>query len=566
MATKKAPRKSAPSKPSARAKSAAKASAPKKKGVAPAKKAAAKKPMPAKIAAKVRSPAPKPRTKSDPAPKAKVPVTAKIAAKPKARAKPAAVPGVRAAPKPAAKLPGKMPKKSGTPAARTRNILVPPPDVLEDLVARAKAAGATSAEALLMEQASLSVSYRLGKREDLTRAEGRDVGLRVFIGKQQAMVSSSDASSETLAALVERAMAMARTAPDDPYCGLADRDMLATKYLDLEVVDTAEPDAEELYARAAATEDAARAIAGVTNSDGAEAGWRRGVNYLYTSDGFSGSYASSGFGLSVSVVAGKDNTMETDHAFSRARFQSDLRSPEDVGTEAGQRAARRVNPRKIESERVPIVFDPRVANSMLGHLTGAISGPAIARGTSFLRKDMGKAVFAEGITIVDDPHRKRGLGSRPFDGEGVRTQRMNLVDKGVLKTWLMSTASARQLELRSTGHASRGINGPPGPSPSNLYMEAGKVTPAELMADIRSGIYVTDLIGFGINPVTGDYSRGAAGFRIENGELAYSISEFTIAGNLRDMFLALVPANDLEFRRGADAPTIRIDGMTVAGK
>ena len=251
---------------------------------------------------------------------------------------------------------------------------------------------------------------------------------------------------------------------------------------------------------------------------------------------------------------------------SDPRHVRDLRSAKDIGAEAGDRAVRRLNPRKVDTGSLPVVFEPRVSNSILGHLAGAINGASIARGTSFLRNEMGKEVFAKGITIVDDPLRRRGLGSRPFDGEGVACKRMALIDNGVLTTWILSSASARQLGLRTTGHAARGVAGAPSPSTSNLYMEAGRATPDELMADVKLGVYVTDLIGFGVNGVTGDYSRGAAGFLIENGKLGPAISEFTIAGNLKDMFRNVTPANDLKFRYGADAPTLRIDGMTVAGK
>lgn len=441
-----------------------------------------------------------------------------------------------------------------------------PAELLADLVGRAQKAGASAADALFAGGVSLSVSQRMGEREDLERAEGRDVGLRVFDGKRQAIVSTTDTSPAALEELVERAVAMAKAAPEDSYCGLADPAALAKDPPDLELADDREPDGEELYGLAAEAEDAARAVEGVTNSDGAGAGWSLSERTLVTSDGFSGSYATSSRSVQASMVAGEGTAMETDYAFSRARFAGDLEPAGKIGTEAGERTVRRLNPSKVESGPMPVVFEPRVANSMLRHLAMAISGPAIARNTSFLRKEMGEPVFGSGITIVDDPHRKRGLGSRPFDGEGVATRRMNLVDGGVLKTWILSSNSARQLGLPTTGHARRGASSPPGPSPSNLYMEAGTPTPEELIAGIERGLWVTDLIGFGVNMVTGDYSRGAAGFLIKDGEVAGPVSELTIAGNLKDMFRALIPANDLVFRYGSDAPTLRVDGLTVAGK
>ncbi|MBT4711562.1 MAG: TldD/PmbA family protein [Alphaproteobacteria bacterium] len=440
-------------------------------------------------------------------------------------------------------------------------------DLLSTLVAKAMKAGASAADAVTSNGVSLSVTQRLGKREDLERAEGTDLGLRVFMGKQQAMVASTETSEQAMDELVSRALSMAKAAPEDPYCGLVDPGQLMTTALpDLDLLDPSEPDGEALYARAAATEDAALAVDGITNSDGAGASWNRSERALVTSDGFAGGYSTSGFGCYASVIAGEGTGMETDYAMTRARHAEDLEDASAVGREAGDRTVARLNPAKVESMSVPVVFEPRVANSMLGHLTMGISGPSVARGTSFLRKDMGKQIFGDGITIIDDPLRQRGLSSRPVDGEGVAPSRMALIDDGILKTWILSAASARQLGLASTGHASRGTSMPPSPSPSNLYMEAGTATPEELMADIDKGIFVNSLIGFGVNPVTGDYSRGASGFLIENGQIAGPIAELTIAGNLKDMFMHITPANDLKFRYGTDAPTIRIDGMTVAGK
>jgi PmbA protein len=452
------------------------------------------------------------------------------------------------------------------PARKAKAATAPEPlEILTDLLARAKRAGAESADAVAFRATSLSVAWRLGKLEKLDRSEGRDLGLRVFVGKRQAIVSSTDHAPEALDELVARAVAMARIAPEDPNCGIADPSEIATTIPDLDICDPAEPAAERLIAVVREAEDAARAVPGVTNSEGAEAGWSGSVIALAATNGFARSYASSSHSLSVSALAGSGTAMERDYDFSSAVHGADLRAPGDIGRSAGERAVKRLGARKMKTQQVPVVFDPRVSRGLLGHLAGAVNGTAIARGTSFLKDHMGQQVFAAGITIIDDPHRRRGLRSKPFDGEGLPNRRRALIDKGTLTTWLLDLASARKLGLQSTGHAARGTGGPPSPSATNLYLEPGSATPKELMADIRSGLYVTELIGMGVNNVTGDYSRGASGFWIENGELAFPVSELTIAGNLKPMFLNLVPANDLEFRYGVDAPTLRIDGMTVAG-
>ncbi|WP_424419965.1 TldD/PmbA family protein [Parvibaculum sp.] len=439
-------------------------------------------------------------------------------------------------------------------------------DAAAMLVERALKAGAEAAEAIVFEGQSLGVSWRLGKLEDVERSEGRDVGLRVFIGNRQAVVSTTDLSERSLGPLVERAVAMARVAPEDPYAGLADPDLLASSWPDLEIDDpVAPPTAEALAASAAEAEEAALAVKGVTNSGGAGAQWGRSGMALVTSGGFSGAYSGTSFSVSCSVLAGEGTRMERDYDYSSARHLADLDAPARIGRSAGERAVRRLDPRKVRSQAVPIVYDPRVSAGLVGHFAGAISGAAITRKTSFLQHAMGKPVFAPGIEIVDDPHRKRGLRSKPFDGEGVRNRAMKLIEDGTLTTWLLDTASARQLGLRSTGHAARGAGGPPSPSTTNLYMAPGALSPEALIADIPQGLYVTELIGMGVNGVTGDYSRGASGFWIENGKIGFPVSEITVAGNLKEMFLHMTPANDLVFRYATNAPTILVEGMTVAG-
>jgi len=436
---------------------------------------------------------------------------------------------------------------------------------LDRLLRGARAAGADAADALVVESVSAGVSYRLGKLEEVERSESMDLGVRVFVGARVAFVSSTDLTTAAIGALPERAVAMARLAPEDKYAGLAPAELLARSYPDLDLEDPAEPSPDLLIERARAVEGAAMAVKGVTNSEGGGASYSRSAIALATSEGFFGRYASTNRSIGVAVLAGEGTAMERDYDSASARHASDLESPETVGRRAGERTVARLNPRKAKSAALPVVFEPRAASSMLGHFAGAISGSAIARGVSFLKDRMGEAVFAPGITIVDDPHRIRGLRSKPFDGEGVRNQRMALIDKGVLTSWLLDCASARQLGLTTTGNAARGTGGPPHPATTNLYMEAGTVTRDSLMADIKDGFYVTELMGMGVNPVTGDYSRGAAGFWIENGQIAYPVSGVTIAGNLKEMFRLLTPANDLEFRYGTNAPTLRIEGMTLAG-
>jgi PmbA protein len=437
--------------------------------------------------------------------------------------------------------------------------------ILEDLLKRAKAKGADAADCLMVRDVSLNVAQRLGKREKLERSEAQDLGLRVFIGKRQAIVSTSDLEPKMLDELAERAVAMARVVPEDGFCGLADPELLVKTPLALDLDDKKEPSEAQLTQMIARAEDAARAVPGVTNSEGAEAGWGRVEVALAASNGFRGSYAGTRWGISVSVLAGEGTGMERDYDYSSAVFGENLLGPEALGKSAGERAVRRLSPRKVPTAKVPIVYDPRVANGLIGHFVGAINGASIARGTSFLKDKLGQQVFAKGIRIIDDPHRPRGLRSKPFDGEGVANKKRALIDDGGLTTWLLDCRSARQLGLTTTGHASRGTSSPPSPSATNLYLEPGSVTPEALIGDIKRGFYVTELIGQGINGVTGDYSRGAAGYWIENGKLTHPVSEVTVAGNLKDMFLNITPANDLLFRYGTDSPTVRIDGMTLAG-
>lgn len=438
-------------------------------------------------------------------------------------------------------------------------------DRAADIVARARAAGADAADAVFAADAALEVSVRLGALEDVGRSESEELGLRVFVGRRSASVSTSDLSGDAMDRAVERAVAMAREAPEDRWAGLAPEERLlhgAPPMLDLD--DGGEVAPEALRAAALEAEEAARAVAGVTNSEGAGASASRVVSALATSHGFAAGYAATGYGLSVSVVAGEGATMQRDYAHHGARLRRLLEGPEAIGIRAGERTVARVNPGKLASGAMPVVYDPRVGSSLVGHLVSAIAGAAITRRTSFLLDGLGERVMAAGIRIEDDPHRPHGLRSRPFDGEGLAVSPTAIVEDGVLETWLLDSASARQLGLEPTGHAARGTGGGPGVSTSNLFMAPGRVPVETLIADIADGVYVTELIGSGVNPVTGDYSRGAAGFRIVDGRIAGPVAEFTVAGNLKDMFLGMTPANDLEFRYGVNVPTLRIDGMTVA--
>jgi len=334
----------------------------------------------------------------------------------------------------------------------------------------------------------------------------------------------------------------------------------------LDSCDPDEPLPATLIDRARRAEDTARAISGVTNSEGAEASWGQSRVSMAASNGFCNSYPVSSSQISVSVLAGDSSQgMERDYDYHAAVYATDLRSPEDIGHSAGQRVVRRLGARKMPTGRLPVIFDPRVSSGLIGHLAGAINGSAIARGTSFLKDQLGQRIFQPDINIVDDPHRRRGLRSKPCDGEGLANCRRVIVENGVLTSWILDLRSARQLGMTSTAHASRGTGGPPSPSVTNFFLQPGAVTVSELIGDIRAGFYVTELIGMGVNGVTGDYSRGAAGFWIENGEIVYPVHEMTIAGTLQEMFLHLSAANDLTFRSGVDAPTLRIDGMTIAG-
>ncbi len=440
-------------------------------------------------------------------------------------------------------------------------------NLLHDLVRGALKAGADAAEAVVGERQSLSVGVRLGELEEVEREEARDLGLRVFIGQRQATVSGSDISKEARDKLLDRAMNMARLAPEEPYTGLAPKELLAKgPFPDLQLYDPSEPTPETLEAQALAAEDAARAVKGVTNSDGGSGAWSTAQYFMVTSDGFVGRHQASSFSVYASAIAGDDNGMERGGDGRSTRWQSDLPSPAAIGAEAGKRAVQRLGARKIDSQTAAVIFEDRVAGSLISPLIGAIAGPAIARGASFLKTKLGQQVFGPGITLLDEPHRVRGLGSQPFDDEGVANRDTAIIDKGVLTTWLLNSASARQLGLQSTGHASRGLAGPPGVGTTNLTVQPGERDLAGLMADAGKGLLVTSLFGPSLNGNTGDWSIGVSGFWFENGELAYPVAEITVAGNLIDVYGRVIAGSDLEYRGSRNSPSLLVDGLPIAGR
>lgn len=433
----------------------------------------------------------------------------------------------------------------------------------ERLIGRARAAGADQADALVVRSRSRSASVRNGEVENTQSAESDDFSLRVFVGQKVATVHAGQGADE--GALAERAVAMARVSPEDPHACLADAEMLAKSWPDLELYDSTEPSAESLIEAATAAEAAALSVPGVSSSVGAGAGAGLFGMVLATSHGFSGTYERSGFSRSVSVIAGEGVKMERDYDFDSRVFFADLDEAEAIGQRAGERAAARVNPRKVKTgSNVTVVFDPRAARGLIGHLVSAINGASVARKTSFLKDMMDKKVAIDGLTLVDDPFVRRGSASRPFDGEGVSVGPLTMVEDGVLQQWYLTTGVARELGLTSNGRAGRG--GGVSPSSTNVIVAPGQQSPEDLIASVGTGFYVTELIGQGVNPVTGEYSRGASGFWIENGKLSFAVSEVTIASNLKDMFKRMTLANDIDTKFSIAAPTIAIEGMTLAGE
>jgi PmbA protein len=438
---------------------------------------------------------------------------------------------------------------------------------LADVARAAVAAGADAAEVVFAQRQSLSVNVRLGELEEVEREESRDLGVRAFVGRRHASVSGSDVSAEGKRKLVERVVAMARLAAEDPYAGLAPEERLARgAHANLDLFDPAEPSAEELELHAQAAEDAARAMPRVTNSEGGSASWSSGVWRLVNSQGFVGLHRGTTSSIMASVIAGEGDQMEQGYDGRSRRWRSDLPSPQEIGEEAGRRAAAALGAHKLTSTTAPVIFENRLAGSLISPLIGAISGPAVARGISFLKDKLGQSVTNAKVSLVDDPHVARGLGSAPFDDEGVANARTQIIDAGVLTTWLLNASSARQLGLTTTGHASRGLAGPPGVSPSNLRLSPGDTDLAGLMREAGAGLLVTSMFGPSLNPNTGDWSVGCSGHWFENGEVAYPVTEITVAGNLIDIYARMEPGSDLERRGAHEFPSILVDGLAIAGK
>jgi PmbA protein len=436
-------------------------------------------------------------------------------------------------------------------------------DFAQSLISKAKKYGATAADVVMSEATEISASMHSGKLDTIEQSENSGFGLRVFVGNKSAIISSS--RFDEADNLAERAVSMAKQAPADEFAELAPKNLLATEIQDLDIFDANEPDSKEFARLAGEVESIALAQKGITNSDGADAGYGKYLTTLATSDGFFHQHRSTRFSLSVSVLAGNNTDMERDYDFSSSRHFADLKQPEIIAKNAAARALARLNPRKVKSGVYPIIFEPRISNDIVSDLASGINGAGIARGTSFLKSKMEEQIFHESINIVDDPHILRGMASKPFDAEGVQNNKLKIIENGVLKTWLLDVRSANQLKLITNGRAARGASSPPSPTCTNLYMQAGTLSPKELIADIKQGFYVTETSGMGVNYTNGDYSVGASGFWIENGVITFPVNELTLAGNLLDMFKKITPANDLEFTYSINAPTLRIEGMTVAG-
>ncbi|MBX7145754.1 MAG: TldD/PmbA family protein [Alphaproteobacteria bacterium] len=439
-------------------------------------------------------------------------------------------------------------------------------DILLDLIKETKKHGADHVDTLLIDTTALNYSQRLGQQEQLERSESNEIGLRVFIGKKQSIVSSTDFSSSSLKNLIDRAISMAKSVPDDPFSRIANLDEITSSVPDLQIYDPDEPSIEDLIQKANEFENAARSVPGITNSEGANAAWQKTEIYQATSNNFMNSYKTTRHYFGGSVIAQSDQGMERDYEFSSAIYAKDLANPSLIGQLAGEKTVKRLNPKKPQTTKLPVVFHPREGRQLLGHFASAINGAAISLGTSFLKDKMGQSVFPKTITIIDDPHRIKGLRSVPFDSEGIAAKKTSIIDQGILTTWLLDLNTAQKLNLKSTGHAKRGPSSLPHPSASNLYIAPDTLSVTDLLKDIKEGLYVTDLIGHGINLVTGDYSIGAVGFWIKDGIITYPVSELTIASNLKDMFANLTVANDLEFQYGIDVPTLRIESMTIAGQ
>ena len=433
------------------------------------------------------------------------------------------------------------------------------------LIKKSKKSGADSVDVIYIESTNIDVGCRLKKIEKLERSESNDIGLRFIKNKKQVIVSSNDLTKKNLEELIYKASKMVGSVPRDPYCSIAKKKDLIKKIPNLEIFDSKEPTIKSLKDKVIEAENAGLNVKGVTNSEGAEIGWNKSKIYLFNSNGLNVSYQSSSYDIYAVLIAGRGTLMEREYEFASSVFEKDLTKTSLIGKKAGELAVKKINPKKIKTSKIPVIFSPRVANSFLKHLSSAINGNSITRGTSFLKKKLNKKIFSSNINIIDNPLKKRGLQSKPFDGEGLETKKTQIIKNGELKTWFLDLATAHQLRLKSTAHASRNISSPPTPNPTNLYFEPGNISPKNLIGNIKKGVYLTELMGSSVNLTNGDYSRGGSGFWIDKGEITYPINGITIADNLNEMFKKIILANDLEFKQGLNSPTMLIEDMIVAG-
>ena len=442
-------------------------------------------------------------------------------------------------------------------------------DVMNILIDTALSNGASAADCVLSRSRGLSLTRRLGKDETIERYEDFDTGLRVFVGNKIASVSTNENSEFAIKEVAKRAVDMAKIAPQDDFSLIASQETLDEFPIDnsisVDSYDEVEPNIDIIRDRAKEVEDSALSVKGITNSDGADASWGEGETLLMTSNGFFGSSKKSNHSVSVVVIAEKDGKMERDYDYSSKVFGKDLRNSNQIGIEAAKKTLARMGATKPLTGKYPVIFDPRVSRSIAGHFASAINGSAIARKTSFLKDMLNKQIASPAINVIDDPFLKRGLGSRLFDAEGLGSRKYTLIKDGILQQWLLDLSSAKQLNLKPSGNAKRGISGPPSPGTSNFMISPGDVTPENLIKNVSEGFFVTDMIGSSVSMITGDYSRGASGFWIKNGELSIPITEATIAGNLKEMFMTLQPANDIDYSHSINSPTLLIEGMTIAG-
>jgi len=438
--------------------------------------------------------------------------------------------------------------------------------LLQELIKKSISSGADAADAIWAQNNSLSVTCRFGKLDEIQRSDESIIGLRVFDGHRQAIVSSSDSSPEIFQNLVDQALEMARSVPEDEYIGLAPSDQLTSRLSNIDSCDPNDVSTDQLIEAARECEDSALSVKGVTNSEGGQANWGRSKTAIVASNGFKKTFENTGGSYSVSVIAGElSSGMQTDYDYTLAVYSEDLKNPSTLGTNAAQRAIKKLGARKIKSGKFPVVFEPRVARGLVGHFISAINGNLVAKKTTFLNDCLEKNIFNKDVNINEDPHKPRGLRSKPCDSEGIENKSRRLIDSGKLTTWLLDLRSARKLGLPPTGHAARSISSPPHPAATNVFLCNGSVTPQDLINEIKQGLYVTETFGHGVNMVTGDYSRGVSGFWIEKGEITFPVNEITIAGNLKEIFMGLTAANDLEKAYGIDSPTILIETMSIAG-